>query len=61
MPSGNNRSQCEEYARDCVRLAQNPIATPELREHLLAIARNWMQVSMDEKEKSPTHNTGANK
>jgi hypothetical protein len=37
----------EEYARDCVRLAQQA-DTPELRDQLLAMAREWMEALMIE-------------
>jgi hypothetical protein len=37
----------EEYARDCVRLAQQA-DTPELRDQLLAMARDWMEALMTE-------------
>jgi hypothetical protein len=42
MSSGN---EFEEYARDCVRLAQQA-GTPELREQLLAMAQEWMEALM---------------
>jgi hypothetical protein len=34
-----------DFARDCVRLAQSA-DSPELRERLLQIAREWMAVAM---------------
>ena len=37
----------EEYARDCVRLAQQA-DNPELRDQLLAMAREWMEALMNE-------------
>jgi hypothetical protein len=37
----------EEFARDCVRLAQQA-DTPELRRKLLDLAREWMRASRDE-------------
>jgi hypothetical protein len=37
----------EEYARDCVRLAQQA-DSPELRNQLLAMAREWMEALMNE-------------
>jgi hypothetical protein len=37
----------EEYARDCVRLAQQA-DTPELRDQLLVMAREWMEALMNE-------------
>ena len=36
----------EEFARDCVRLAEQA-DTPALREKLLGLAREWMQALMD--------------
>ena len=39
--------ECVDFARDCVRLAQSA-DTPELRERLLQIAREWMAVAMHE-------------
>ena len=37
----------EEFARDCVRLAQQA-DTPELRRKLLDLAREWMRASRGE-------------
>jgi hypothetical protein len=37
----------EGFARDCVRLAERA-DTPELREKLLNLAREWMRAVMDE-------------
>ena len=37
----------ETYARDCVKLAEQPDAPPELREQLLQMAREWMQAMME--------------
>ena len=36
-----------DFARDCVRLAQSA-DSPELRERLLQIAREWMAVAVHE-------------
>ena len=36
----------QEFARDCVRLAEQA-DTPALREELLGLAREWMQAVMD--------------
>jgi hypothetical protein len=36
----------EEFARDCVRLAEQA-DTPALREKLLGLAREWMRAVMD--------------
>ena len=43
MSSG---SKFEEFARDCVRLARQA-NSPELRERLFDIAREWMRAAMD--------------
>jgi hypothetical protein len=40
-----------DFARDCVRLAQSA-DSPELRERLLQIAREWMAVATHE-DKAP--------
>jgi hypothetical protein len=43
--------ECEEYARECVRLAN--LTTDEImRERLLQMAREWMAVVMHEKKPS---------
>ena len=39
----------EEFARDCVRLAERA-DTPELREKLLNSAREWMHAVMDDED-----------
>jgi hypothetical protein len=41
---------CEEYARDCVRLAERPNTPPEIRDQLLIMARDWMQVAVNEEK-----------
>jgi hypothetical protein len=46
MSSG---SEFEEFARDCVRLARQA-NSPELREKLFDIAREWMRAAMDGEE-----------
>jgi len=40
--------KCMDYARECVRLAQSADNNPEVREHLLHMAREWMAVTMHE-------------
>jgi hypothetical protein len=45
----------EEFARDCVRLAERA-DTPELRGKLLNLAREWQAVMDDEDADSATHN-----
>jgi hypothetical protein len=42
-------SQFEEFARECVRLA-GQAKSPELREKLFAMAREWMRAVMDEQD-----------
>src|SRR3954470_79376 len=44
MSSGSIK-EFEEFARDCVRLAEQA-DTPELREKLLNLAREWMRAVM---------------
>ena len=46
MSSG---SEFEEFARDCVSLA-GQANSPELREKLFDIAREWMQAAMEGQE-----------
>ena len=38
----------DKYARDCVKLAEHPDASPALREQLFQMAREWMQAAMEE-------------
>ena len=42
----------ETYARDCVKLAEQPDAPPELREQLLQMAREWMHAIMEAEDES---------
>ena len=42
----------ETYARDCVKLAEQPDAPPDLREQLLQMAREWMQAMMEAEDES---------
>ena len=44
MSSGSAK-EFEEFARDCVRLAEQA-DTPELREKLLNLAGEWMRAAM---------------
>jgi hypothetical protein len=39
----------EDFARDCVRLAERA-DTPDLREKLLNLAREWMRAVMDDED-----------
>jgi hypothetical protein len=41
--------ECMDYARECVRLA-GLTKDPELREHLLSLAREWMAMAMHERK-----------
>jgi hypothetical protein len=41
--------ECEDYARECVRLA-GLAKDPQLRDALLNMAREWMAVAMHENE-----------
>jgi DNA primase len=50
MSSGTAKD-FENYARDCVRLAEQ-MDSPELREKLLQQAREWMHAVIDEEEAS---------
>jgi hypothetical protein len=43
--SVRSAKEFEEFARDCVRLAKQA-DTPELREKLLNLAREWMRAVM---------------
>src|SRR6266566_1354611 len=42
----SSRSEFEEFARDCVRLA-GQANSPELRQKLFDIAREWMRAAID--------------
>jgi hypothetical protein len=45
LMSSGSAKEFEEFARDCVRLAEQA-DTPELREKLLNLAREWMRSVM---------------
>ena len=47
MSSGSASKEFEAFARDCVQLAAQA-DTPELRERLLSMARDWMRAAMEE-------------
>jgi hypothetical protein len=49
MPRSTN--ECEAYARDCVRLAEQPNVPPEVRDRLLEMARMWMEAARDERKR----------
>ena len=46
IPLSKPAEDFEEFARDCVRLAEQA-DTPALREKLLGLAREWMRAVMD--------------
>ena len=48
----SSAKEFETYARDCVHLAEQPDAPPELREQLLQMAREWMQAMMEAEDES---------
>jgi hypothetical protein len=48
----SSAKEFETYARDCVHLAEQPDAPPELREQLLQLAREWMQAMMEAEDES---------
>jgi hypothetical protein len=50
MSSGREK-EFDEYARECVRLAEG-VEDPNLREKLLRQAREWMQAQMDEEDRA---------
>ena len=52
MSSGTAKD-FEDYARNCVRLAEQ-VPSPELREKLLQQAREWMHAVIDEEDASGT-------
>jgi hypothetical protein len=52
--SSRPENDFEHYARDCVKLAEQPNIPPELRQQLLQMAREWMQVVIDEKDGTET-------
>jgi hypothetical protein len=53
MSSGTGKG-FEHYARECVKLAEQPDTSSELRDQLLQMAREWMQAMMDEEDKTPS-------
>jgi hypothetical protein len=48
-PMSSGQKQYEEFARDCVRLA-GQADSPELREKLLNLTREWMHAVIDEED-----------
>ena len=53
MSSGTGKD-FEHYARECVKLAEQPNTPPELQEQMLQMAREWMQAMIDEEDKTPS-------
>jgi hypothetical protein len=49
----SSRSEFEEFARDCVRLARQANSL-ELRERLFDIAREWMRAAMEREDARKT-------
>jgi len=47
--SAGSAKEFEEFARDCVRLAEQA-DTPELRKKLLNLAREWMRAVGDHED-----------
>jgi hypothetical protein len=47
--SSSAAKEFEGFARDCVRLAERA-DTPELREKLLNLAREWMLAAMEDED-----------
>ena len=55
MSSGSAAKEFEAFARDCVQLAAQA-DTPELREKLLSMARDWMRAAVEEDDAAPSTN-----
>jgi len=51
--SAGTAKEFQNFARDCAQLAEEA-ATPELRERLITIAREWMQAAADEEGRAPS-------
>ena len=52
--SSETTKHFQNYAQDCVKLAQQPNTPPELRQQLFQMAREWMQAMMAEEEDPST-------
>jgi hypothetical protein len=52
--SSETTKHFQNYAQDCVKLAQQPNTPPELRQQLFQMAREWMQAMMAEEEDAST-------
>jgi hypothetical protein len=55
MSSGSTAKEFEAFARDCVHLAAQA-DTPELRERLLSMARDWMRAAIEKDDAAPSTN-----
>jgi hypothetical protein len=44
----------QEYAQDCVKLAEQPNTPHEVREQLLQMAREWMHAVIDKEDGTET-------
>ena len=51
--SSGSAMEFEAFARDCVQLAAQA-NSPELREKLLSMARDWMRAAMEEDDAAPS-------
>ena len=52
--SSETAKEFEKYARDCVKLAKDASVSPELRNQLLEMAREWMHAIIAEEDGSQT-------
>jgi hypothetical protein len=48
--SSTAAKEFETYARECVKLAKQDTAPPDVRDQLLKMACEWMHAAMDEEE-----------
>ena len=53
MSSGTGKD-FEQYARECVKFAEQPNTSSALRDQLLQMAREWMRAMMGEEDKTPS-------
>jgi hypothetical protein len=52
--SSSTAKEFQDYARDCVKLANEDNVPPELRNQLLEMAREWMLAVIDEEDGTET-------
>ena len=50
--SSTSAKEFECYARDCLRLADQPHVPSEPREQLMQMAREWMKATMEAEDES---------